>query len=165
MHEPPDHSRAQTPHWAERLVRILDDGFKVPGTNFGVGIDAIIGMLVPGAGDVVTAAGALGLFWAAIKQGVPRVVIARMAVNVAIDVLVGAVPLLGDLFDLVWKANRKNLTLIEAHRDRAAVRHKPSKGDYLVVAGAAFMVLSALGVTLWLLSLGVGWLWGLVRGD
>ena len=142
---------AKTPHWAEYLVRVLDDGLRVPGTKFGVGLDALIGFLFPGAGDVLTTAGALGLFYAADQQGVPAVVIARMALNVALDTLLGAVPVVGDLFDLVWKANRKNLVLIEQHR--GAPQRKAGVRDYLVVGGALLLMLGALLVPIVLMSL------------
>ena len=142
---------AKTPHWAELLVRVLDDGLRVPGTKFGVGLDALLGFVSPGAGDVLTAAGALGLFYAAYQQGVPPVVIARMALNVALDVVLGAVPVLGDLFDVVWKANRKNLVLIEEHRGQP--ERKASARDYAIVAGAVLVMLAALMVPIVLMSL------------
>ena len=142
---------AKTPHWAELLVRVLDDGLRVPGTKFGVGLDALLGFVIPGAGDVLTAAGALGLFYAAYQQGVPPVVIARMALNVALDVVLGAVPVLGDLFDVVGKANRKTLVLIEELRGQP--ERKASARDYAIVAGAVLVMLAALMVPIVLMSL------------
>ena len=129
------------PPWAERIVRFLDDGLVVPGTRYRIGYDGVIGLLIPGAGDALTAAGALSLFWLAVQRGVPRVVLARMAVNVAIDAFVGAIPLLGDLFDFAWKANRKNLQLIER-----AERGKPARtaGDYVAVAVFGLLIVSAI---------------------
>jgi hypothetical protein len=146
---PPNAPKA--PIWPEYLVRLLDDGLRVPGTNFGVGLDALLGFLLPGAGDVLTAAGSLGLFYAAYKQGVPAVVIARMALNVALDVVLGSLPVAGDVFDVVWKANRKNLVLIEEHRGKP--QYKARVRDYLLVGGALLVMLAALLVPIVLMSL------------
>ena len=131
------------PRWAEQLVRFLDDGIAIPGTGYRIGFDGIIGLLLPGAGDALTAAGALSLFWLAVQRGVPRVVLARMALNVAIDALVGAVPIVGDLFDFGWKANRRNLRLIE--RTTFAPEQK-TPGDYFAVGLFALLIVSAIAL-------------------
>src|SRR5687767_11021067 len=102
------------PTWAEQLVRFLDDGFVVPGTSFRIGFDAIIG-LIPGVGDLFTTTTSLSLVVLAYRLGISKAVLARMLINLGVDSLVGAVPLLGDLFDLTFKANRRNLTLLERH--------------------------------------------------
>lgn len=121
----------------------MDDGLVVPGTRIRIGIDGLIGLVLPGVGDALTAASSLSLFWLAVQRGVPRVVLARMAVNVAIDALFGAVPLVGDLFDFGWKANRKNLQLIErATRDGRA----RSAADYAIIALFGLLVLSAISL-------------------
>src|SRR5688500_4748456 len=91
------------------VVRWLDDLVRVPGTRFGIGLDAILGFLVPGLGDLVTGAVALTLLRTAMRRGVPRVVMARMLVNIGVDTMVGLVPVVGDVFDLLWRSNTKNL--------------------------------------------------------
>jgi hypothetical protein len=126
------------PGWAEALVRFLDDGIRIPGTKIRFGMDALIGLL-PGVGDASTAVGSLSLFWLALKRDVPRPVLARMAINVAIDSLAGAVPVLGDLFDLFFKSNRRNLNLIRAATGEAPVR-RTRLGDYLAFAGIALLI-------------------------
>jgi hypothetical protein len=142
-------------HWTEQLVRWLDDGLRVPGTQLRFGLDALVGLFVPGAGDAITAVGALALFYDAWREGVPKRVLARMALNVAVDLVVGAVPVAGDAFDLVWKANRKNLQLIERHRREPAA---PARWqDYFVLAGALALMMMALAIPVVLLTLGVGW--------
>lgn len=128
----------KTPNWAEQLVRFLDDGVRVPGTNYRFGFDALIGLL-PGVGDASTAVGSLSLFWLAIKRDVPRPVLVRMALNVAIDALVGAVPVLGDVFDLFWKSNRRNLNLIREASGEAPVRRSRGR-DYALMAGIALLI-------------------------
>jgi hypothetical protein len=150
-------TRTRAPGWSEQLVRFLDDGIVVPGTQYRIGFDGIIGLLVPGAGDAMTAAGALSLLWLAIQRGVPRVVLARMALNVALDALVGSIPIVGDLFDFVWKANRRNLRLIERATLAPAPRRKTA-GDYLVVGLFALLIVSAVVLPFLLTGLLVAYL-------
>jgi hypothetical protein len=147
MH-PPDEP---TPAWAEALVKFLDDGLRIPGTQLRIGADALLGLLLPVAGDAAGMLATLSLFSLAVKRRVPRAVLMRMALNVAIDALVGSVPILGDGFDLVWKANRKNLQLIEQHAGRAEA---PSFRDRLVVAGILALVACVLALPIVVL----GWL-------
>ncbi|MEZ4286963.1 MAG: DUF4112 domain-containing protein [Polyangiales bacterium] len=101
--------------WPETIVRILDDGLRIPGTTFRFGFDAILGLLLPVAGDSITGMGSVTLLTLAIRRGVPTVVLLRMVMNIVVDVLLGAIPFVGDAFDLVWRSNRMNLELIERH--------------------------------------------------
>lgn len=96
-----------------RLSRLLDDSIPVPGTDQKVGLEALIG-LVPGVGDLLGVALASYIVVQAHALGVPRVTVLRMLFNLGIDALVGSVPILGDLFDFVWKANVRNVALVEA---------------------------------------------------
>ncbi|MEY4515251.1 MAG: hypothetical protein RLZZ450_7373 [Pseudomonadota bacterium] len=139
-----DERRTDAPHWAERLVRFLDDGIVVPGTGYRIGVDGLLGMLVPVLGDATTAAGSLSLFWLAVQRGVPRSVLARMALNVGLDALIGSVPVVGDLFDFVWKANRRNLSLIE--RATRQPQYKPKVFDYVLLAGFVLFVTIAVAL-------------------
>lgn len=134
------------PDWAERMVRFLDDGFTVPGTKFRVGFDAILG-LVPGVGDVVTTASSVALLWVAWKRDLPYPVMARMVGNLAIDAIVGAVPILGDLFDLVFKANRRNLDLIEAYSGGRREVSRSGKA-FLILLGATVLGILVASVLL-----------------
>jgi hypothetical protein len=118
---------ARTQSRAERIARLdglatlLDTAFFIPGTNIRFGIDAMIG-LVPGIGDAITTAMSLYIVHEARQLGAPRHLIARMLANVALDGVVGAVPLLGDAFDVMWRANRRNMVLLRKHLDREARR-------------------------------------------
>jgi hypothetical protein len=103
-----------------RLVDLLDTAFTIPGTNFRFGLDAIVG-LIPGAGDLATSAVALYIVIEAQKLGAPGSAIARMIINIAIDFLVGAIPILGDIFDTFWKANVRNLRILERALSRKTV--------------------------------------------
>jgi hypothetical protein len=94
------------------LSHLLDDFLRIPGTQIRFGLDGIIG-LIPGIGDVIGAMASWIIILAAWLRGVPRVTLARMLANVAIETIVGTVPILGDAFDIAWKANRKNFALLE----------------------------------------------------
>ena len=107
-------SRRQRIERLERLARLLDTAIVVPGTNIRFGADAIIG-LVPGIGDTITTALSAWIVYEAHKLGVPRRLLARMITNVALDGVVGAVPLAGDLFDVMWRANQRNIRLLRQH--------------------------------------------------
>lgn len=96
------------------LSRWLDDWIPVPGTNWRIGLDGLIG-LIPGVGDTVTFLVSGVVLAAAVRHRLPIGVILRMLGNLGVDLVVGAVPVAGDLFDFAWKANRKNLQLIIRH--------------------------------------------------
>jgi hypothetical protein len=100
----------------DALARLLDTAFIIPGTGIRFGLDGLIG-LVPGIGDAITAAMALYIVNEARALGASRLLIARMLVNVALDGVVGAVPLVGDVFDVAFRANRRNIALLRAHLD------------------------------------------------
>jgi hypothetical protein len=98
----------------ERLADLLDARYRIPGTSIRFGIDAILG-LVPGLGDAASALPALYLIWRARQLGLPSSLIARMLGNVGLDTLVGSIPLAGSVFDVFFKANRRNNALVRRH--------------------------------------------------
>ena len=110
-------SRAERIARLDKLATLLDTAFVIPGTRFRFGVDGLIG-LVPGFGDTVTTALALWIVYEAHQLGAPKHVIARMLGNVALDGMVGAVPLAGDLFDILWRANRRNMRILREWLDR-----------------------------------------------
>ena len=114
-------SRAERIARLDGLATLLDTAFVIPGTNIRFGIDAMMG-LVPGIGDAITTAMSLYIVHEARQLGAPRHLIARMLANVALDGVVGAVPFLGDAFDVMWRANRRNMTLLRNYLDREARR-------------------------------------------
>src|SRR5688572_19797325 len=97
-----------------RLARWLDAGVRIPGTNIRFGLDPIIG-LIPGVGDSSGAAVGGWILLEASRLGVPRTTLLRIAWNIAVDAVIGAVPFLGDLFDVAWKSNLRNVALLERH--------------------------------------------------
>ena len=104
----------------QRLVgmeRLLERAFTIPGINRQVGLDSIVG-LVPGIGDMVTAAMGAWLIWEARNLGMSKFQLARMAANLSIDTAVGAIPFAGDLFDFLYRSNSKNLRIVKRHLDK-----------------------------------------------
>src|SRR5690554_6293993 len=112
---------------ARGLARLLDSVIRIPGTNIRLGLDPILG-LVPGMGDALGAGLAGYAIVLAARLGAPPSVIVRMVGNVLIDMLVGAVPILGDLFDVGYKANLRNVTLLERYLERPARTRQTSRG-------------------------------------
>ena len=132
------------------LEVFLDEAFRVPGTGICFGLDGIIG-LVPGLGDVLAGVLSLVIPLAAWVRGVPYVTVARMLVNVAIGLLMGTVPVVGDAFDIFWKANRRNyrlLTLSIANPRRRTWRD----WGYLLLLGLGIAAVFAIPLML------LGWL-------
>ncbi|HYE00892.1 MAG TPA: DUF4112 domain-containing protein [Alphaproteobacteria bacterium] len=109
--------RARTRRRLEQIAQVMDSAFTVPGTEYRFGLDFLIG-LVPGIGDAITTGIGAYLVWEARRLGAPKTLLIRMAGNVAIDGVVGSVPLIGDLFDAGFKANRRNLRLLTDWLDR-----------------------------------------------
>jgi hypothetical protein len=124
-----DHRNATNLELLRRWAVLLDSAFRVPGTNVRFGLDALIG-LVPGLGDVAAPVFTVAVLATAVKMRVPRIVQARMVLNAAIDMVVGLVPLLGDLADVAWKADLRNVALLERHA-RPGV--PPTDADYAFV--------------------------------
>jgi hypothetical protein len=98
----------------------------------------------------VTGAVGLGLITAGVRRGVPRIVLARMLVNIGVDTLVGMVPVVGDVFDLLWRSNTKNLALLERHQHELEPRARA--GDYAIVAAAVGLVVASVAAPIMLLA-------------
>jgi hypothetical protein len=122
------------------IATVLDDAVRVPGTNIRFGLDALLGLL-PGAGDAVTGAVAAYALVLATRLGAPPVIVARMAMNVLIDVATGTIPVLGDIFDVGWKSNRKNVQLLEHYQ---ANPEKTKRGSWLVMILLLLVIVAAI---------------------
>jgi len=143
----------------DRLARLLDRAVGIPGTGIRVGLDPLLG-LVPGFGDFATGAISLYIILEAARLGVPRTTLVRMLGNVAIDTFGGSVPLVGDLFDVAWKSNSKNVALLQDHVRRPSGARRASKLTIALVAlGVVALVVGAVFLTVWL----VKWLAGLAQ--
>jgi len=139
--------RARTPaeieESLEQLSRLMDGLFRVPGTSWRFGLDGIVG-LIPGIGDTLTSLVSFYVLAAGVRYRVPKVTLLRMAANIGIDYLLGAIPFVGDLFDFAWKSNQKNVALL---RERAAVSREEARrgrlSDWLFL-GLLMLALLAL---------------------
>jgi hypothetical protein len=136
----------------QRIEILLDEAFRVPGTSIRFGLDGIIG-LVPGVGDVIAGVLSLIIPLAAWIRGVPYVTLVRMAANIGIGVLVGSVPLFGDIFDIVWKANRRNYLLMRRHLGEPR-RHTWRDWTFLLLLAASLGAIFSIPILLvvWLLA-------------
>jgi hypothetical protein len=112
-------------------ARLLDSQFPVPGTRFRFGLDPLVG-LIPVLGDIATPLFSALVVVQALRMRIPKVVQARMLLNVAIDMAVGAFPVVGDLFDFAWQSNQMNMRLLERHAYEVV---RPTRGDWLFVGG------------------------------
>ncbi|MDQ3564475.1 MAG: DUF4112 domain-containing protein [Pseudomonadota bacterium] len=132
----------------EKLGQLLDTVLPIPGTRFRIGLDGILGF-IPGIGDAAGAAISAYLIFEAARLGVPIATLLRMAGNVAIDTVIGAVPVVGDLFDIAWKANLKNLALVRGQVVPAGVPGRsPSQVGrlFMVPVMLALLVLLVLSI-------------------
>lgn len=130
---------------------------RIPGTNIRLGLDALLG-LVPGLGDVAGAALGSYLVILGSRLGAPKPVLARMVLNVTLDTLAGVIPIAGDLFDVAWKANMRNMALLERYIERPAATKQSS--SLVVIAMIGVLALLAIGGIM-LAVIVVRWLLGL----
>jgi hypothetical protein len=125
------HDQVEIERSLDELARYLDGLFRIPGTGWRFGLDAIVG-LVPSIGDTLTSLVSFYILIAGVRYGVPKITLARMALNVGVDYLVGTIPIVGDVFDFYWKSNQKNVELIRA---RAIGKKRGAASDYVLVFG------------------------------
>jgi hypothetical protein len=140
------------------LSHLLDNAILIPGTDYRIGLDPILGLL-PGAGDIIGTGFSAYIILEAALMGLPKVTLTRMAFNILLETVVGSIPFIGDFFDFAWKANVKNLELLESH---VAAPKSSKKGDWwfaiLLIIGLFAVVLGLAAVTWSLFS----YLWGLI---
>jgi hypothetical protein len=152
-------ARARTPSIADAerrialVARVLDELITIPGTRHRFGLDSIVG-LIPGIGDLASAAVGGWIILEAARFRLPGVVLARMVVNTVVDLVVGAIPLIGDAFDFIFKSNTRNLALFRRHATNpgaSTTEHRAFlAGLVLVLAGLLWLAVVAIG---WLLSI------------
>lgn len=136
----------------ERLAWILDSAIRIPGTNYRIGVDGVLG-LIPGFGDLVGALLSSYILASASQIGVPLVVLIRMALNIALESIVGAIPILGDIFDFVWKANQRNVKLLNYYLQKPDRATTSSRLVVTIVIVFLVFFLVALGaIVYWILS-------------
>jgi hypothetical protein len=146
---PPERNRAPAPIY-DAIVRLLDEAFRIPGTKFRFGLDPLLG-LIPGAGDTISGLLAALLLTQSLQARVPRIVIARMALNVFLNTAIGAIPFFGDAFSFWFKSNVRNQQLLRRHAGTGA---RGTRADWLFVWGVIavlslvilFMVAAMIGL-------------------
>ncbi len=165
---PPPHSnqsidtKTSTVRRVRRLSYLLDNAIRIPGTRYRIGLDPLLGLL-PGGGDFLGTALSAYIVLEAAKLGLPRETLVKMVTNILFDTMTGTVPVLGDLVDVTWKANTKNIALLEEYLD---VPHPQSrqKVDWLFLAlllgGLLLVVVFVAAISVMILRL----LWGALNG-
>jgi hypothetical protein len=139
-----------------RVTALLDDLVAIPGTKQRFGLDPLIG-LIPGVGDMTTAIVGGWIILEAARMRIPGIVLARMILNTTVDLVIGAIPLVGDLFDVVSRSNHRNLQLFR----RYATDERASTTEHrLFFAGLVLVLVGAL----WLGWQVIAWMWGQVFG-
>lgn len=134
------------------IALVMDDLVRVPGTRFRFGIDPLIG-LIPGIGDTGSAMVSAMALIQAVRYGLPKIVLARMSVNILVNELIGIVPVVGDAFSFWFKSNARNHELVRAHMGG---RRKAGRGDWIFVVGVlillALIVAAGIAVSLFVLQ-------------
>lgn len=125
-----------------RFAFLMDEAFTVPGTRFHIGADALLG-LIPGIGDIIGGVLSTWIIAGALRHRVPARIIIRMVFNVVLDLLLGAVPVAGDVFDFLYEENMKNMRLLEKYRDR----RRPPRTTAGIAVTITLIVLFILGVS------------------
>lgn len=121
------HPRAADLARLDDLADLMDSRFRVPIVGWRFGLDGLLG-LIPGIGDVATLGPSAYLVWQARKMGASNGTIGRMATNTAIDFVVGGIPVIGDVFDVAFKANRRNIELLRSEIEGAGAAERPLRG-------------------------------------
>ncbi|MBO1346740.1 MAG: DUF4112 domain-containing protein [Hormoscilla sp. GUM202] len=135
------------------ISRLLDNAISIPGTDYGVGIDPLLGLL-PVGGDLISSIFSAYMVVEAARLGLPRESLIRMVTNLILDTLAGTVPVLGDLFDVAWKANARNMELIESHMQSPLSSQKADKWFvFLLLTGLGLMVVGAATLTITIIAL------------
>jgi hypothetical protein len=155
------YSQVEIDEGLDKLSYYLDEAIPLPGTGWRFGVDALIG-LIPNVGDTLTSLMSFYILIAGVRYGVPKITLLRMAFNIGLDYVVGAIPFLGDAFDFFWKSNKRNIDLI---RDRATGRDVATTGDYIfvfVIIGVLIGILvGSIIVSVLFLSTIISFIWQL----
>jgi Domain of unknown function (DUF4112) len=152
LERPRRHTQVEVEQSLEQLSYWLDGVFRIPGTGWRFGLDAVAG-LVPGVGDFATSAVSFYILAAGVRYGVPKATLLRMGANLGIDYLLGSIPLVGDLFDAYWKSNQKNVELLKRRATVSAEEARRGRVSDWLFVGSVILVLVAILVGSVLLAL------------
>ena len=125
------------------LTHVLDNAIPIPGTPYRIGLDPLLGM-IPAGGDIAGAAVSAYIVVSAAKLGLPRESLVRMVMNILLEVFVGTVPVLGDLFDVAWKANARNVRLLKAHLQSPQPRRQADRVFFVVLMTGLLILIGAI---------------------
>jgi Domain of unknown function (DUF4112) len=138
------------------IAALLDDMWRIPGTQIRFGLDAIIGW-IPGIGDAMAGVASCFIVFASWRRGVPTVTLTRMIANILLEATLGAIPLVGDAFHIVWKANRRNYRLLLREKEQPAANKRRDWMFLLVLFVAAIAAVALpIAILIWLLHLRIG---------
>jgi hypothetical protein len=154
-------SKAATLKRLRLFSRLLDRAIPIPGTNIGIGLDPILGLL-PAGGDFLGVVLSAYIILEAARLGASQSVLSKMVLNIAIDALLGVIPILGDIFDIAWTANQRNMTLLEQHLQSPIPGKKADKRFvFLILVGLFFLAVGVVAFAIIVLRL----LWGFLTGS
>ena len=153
-------SQAASLRRLRRISHLLDNAIPIPGTKYRIGLDPILG-LIPGGGDLVGSIFAGYVVFKSAQMGVPQETLLKMAANIVFDTVAGTVPVAGDLFDVAWKANVKNIELLDAHLGSP---EQGKKADWLFVAALLLGLILIVGSVIFLSVMIFGWLFRVFTG-
>jgi hypothetical protein len=139
--------KADRLRWVESMSKIMDNQFRLPGTNYRFGLDPILG-LVPIAGDLASFAISAGLVLTMARHGVSRKVVILMALNILLDATLGSIPILGNIFDFAFKANQRNINLLRRHYVEGKYQGTGT-GILVAVLAGALVVILLVGYAMW----------------
>jgi hypothetical protein len=138
------------------VAALLDDMWRIPGTQIRFGLDAVIGW-VPGIGDAMAGIASCLIVFASWRRGAKPITLARMIANILLEMTLGAIPLVGDVFHIVWKANRRNYRLLMREKEQPGVH---ARRDWIFLAIILFTVIVVVaipvGLLIWILRIRVG---------
>ena len=141
--------------WVESIAHLMDNQFRIPGTNMRFGLDPILG-LVPFLGDISTFAVSGALVLTMARHGASRAIVLRMVVNIILDLVIGSIPILGALFDFGYKANERNVRLLREHYHEG--KHQGKGTGFLAMV--IIVLLLALALVIYGLVKVISWAWG-----
>lgn len=156
----PNQSHVASLRRIRRISHLLDNAIPIPGTKYRIGLDPILG-LIPGGGDLISSIFAGYVVFKSAQMGVPRETLVQMAANIVFDTFAGTVPVAGDLLDVTWKANVKNIELLDAHLGSP---EPGKKADWLFVAGLLLGLMLIVGGVIFLSVMLFGWLFQVITG-
>ncbi|MBE9093203.1 DUF4112 domain-containing protein [Tychonema sp. LEGE 07203] len=143
-----------------QISHLLDNAIPIPGTKYRIGLDPILGV-IPGGGDVIGSFFAGYIVFKSAQMGVPQETLVKMAANIVIDTVAGTVPVAGDLLDVAWKANVKNIELLDAHLGSP---EPGKKADWLFVAALLLGLMLIIGGVIFLSVMLLGWVFRMIAG-